>query len=67
EIDWPLLVLHDRPSGHALPAGSMAYLDRYLDWARNTGIELVQEFPDACVPIRRGEVCLPLEPYVQIA
>ena len=65
EHDWPLLVLHDRPSGHALPAGSMTYLSRYLEWARSSGVEIVQEFPDACVPIRCGEIRMPLEPYVQ--
>ncbi len=66
EHTWPLLVLHDRPSGHALPAGSMTYLSRYLEWARSSGVEIVQEFPDACVPIRCGEICMPLEPYVQV-
>lgn len=64
EMDWPLLVLHDRPSGHDVPAGSMSYLEAYLEWALRSGIEIVQEFPDSCVPIRRGQVCMPLDPYV---
>ena len=54
--DRSLLVLHDRPSGHEIPAGSMAYLERFLAWTRDSGIEIVQEFPDACVPMRRGAV-----------
>lgn len=54
--DWSLLVLHDRPSGHDVPAGSMAYLARFLEWTREQGIEIVQEFPDACVPMRRGAI-----------
>lgn len=64
DLDWPLLILHDRPSGHALPAGSMTYLSSYLGWARQANIEILQEFPDACVPIRCGEIRMPLEPYV---
>jgi peptidoglycan-N-acetylglucosamine deacetylase len=48
--DWSLLVLHD----HYL-ANMMQTLDEFLD--RISGrFEIVQEFPDACVPMRRGEV-----------
>ncbi|MEJ0024997.1 MAG: polysaccharide deacetylase family protein [Rhizomicrobium sp.] len=65
DSDWPLLVLHDRPSGHDVPAGAMAFLERYLMWARDSGIEFVQDFPDTCVPIRRGEVRMPLTPHVR--
>lgn len=65
ERQWPLLVLHDRPSGHDLPAGSMSCLATYLEWARRSNIEISQEFPDDCVPIRCGKICMPLEPYVQ--
>ncbi len=54
--DWSLLVLHDRPSGHDIPAGSMAYLAEFLAWMRDSGIEIVQEFPEACVPMRRGAI-----------
>jgi peptidoglycan/xylan/chitin deacetylase (PgdA/CDA1 family) len=65
ETDWPLLVLHDRPSGHDLPASSMTYLESYIKWASNSKIEITQSFPKACLPISRGRVCLPLEPYLR--
>jgi peptidoglycan/xylan/chitin deacetylase (PgdA/CDA1 family) len=45
----PVLVLHDRPTG------AMDDLERFLDLAEETGLRFVQEFPDACLPIRRGE------------
>ena len=64
ETEWPLLVLHDRPSGHDLPAGSMTFLNRYLKWARDADIKIVQDIPDSCIPIRRGEVRMSLHPYV---
>jgi peptidoglycan/xylan/chitin deacetylase (PgdA/CDA1 family) len=46
--DWSLVVLHD------LDTGAMRRLPEFLDRAREKGFELVQEFPDSCVPIRRG-------------
>ncbi|MEB1611134.1 polysaccharide deacetylase family protein [Xanthomonas campestris pv. campestris] len=60
---WTLMVLHDRPSGHQ-PEGPMNHLADFLGWARDQGVEFVQEFPDHCVPIRRGEVRLPLDDIV---
>ena len=45
-----LLVLHD------LPTGAMAHLERFLDAAADEGARFVQEPPQSCVPIRRGEV-----------
>jgi peptidoglycan/xylan/chitin deacetylase (PgdA/CDA1 family) len=48
--DWSLLVLHD----HYL-ANMMHTLDEFLDRISDR-FEIVQEFPDACVPMRRGEV-----------
>ena len=60
DCDWPLLVLHDRPSGHDIPAGSMAYLDQFLTWAKESEIEIVQQFPDSCVPMRNGEILVPM-------
>lgn len=47
---WTLLVLHD------LPTGAMKQLPRFLDRVQAEGIEIVQTFPDECVPIRRGEI-----------
>lgn len=67
ESDWPLLVLHDRPSGHDVPGASMSHLHRYLGWALERGIQFTQEFPESCVPIRRGVIRLPIEPFVNHA
>jgi peptidoglycan/xylan/chitin deacetylase (PgdA/CDA1 family) len=53
-----LMVLHD------LPTGAMAHLDRFLDAALALGTRFLQEFPSDCVPIMKGAVVRPLEPYV---
>jgi len=51
---WPVVVLHD------LPTGAMDHLPRFLDALVAADIEIVQDFPDTCVPIRRGA---PTESY----
>ena len=55
---WSLMVLHD------LPTGAMDHLETFLDRAAEAGARLHQEFPPACVPIRSGEIVLPIEHYV---
>jgi peptidoglycan/xylan/chitin deacetylase (PgdA/CDA1 family) len=55
---WSLMVLHD------LPTGAMDNLDRFLDAAVDAGARFGQEFPPACVPIRSGEIVLPIDNYV---
>jgi peptidoglycan-N-acetylglucosamine deacetylase len=50
-----LLVLHD------LPTGAMDHLDRFLDAALAEGMGFIQAFPEACLPIVRGEVVRPLD------
>ncbi|WP_426956712.1 polysaccharide deacetylase family protein [Muricoccus radiodurans] len=55
------LVLHD------LPNGAMRHLDRFLGLLADTGARFVQEFPDSCVPVRRGTVVGPVEGYVTSA
>ena len=55
---WTLLVLHD------LPTGAMGRLKIFIDRMRDHGGRFRQDFPRECVPIRRGEVLVPLEPYV---
>ncbi|CRM38192.1 putative polysaccharide deacetylase PdaA precursor [Pseudomonas sp. 37 R 15] len=57
--DWTLMVLHDRPSGHE-GAQPMDYLADLLKWANENDIEIVQDFPPSCVPIRCGEIMMPL-------
>jgi peptidoglycan-N-acetylglucosamine deacetylase len=59
--DWTVVVAHD------LPSGGMAYLPALLDRIAATGTEFVQDFPPACVPIRRGVVEADLSPIVQPA
>ena len=56
-IEWPVVVLHD------LPTGAMAHLPRFLDALAAADIEVVQDFPDSCVPIRRG---VPTESYAML-
>ncbi len=55
---WTLMVLHD------LPTGAMRHLDRFLDRAGAAGARFRQDFPPDCLPIRTGEIVLPVEPYV---
>ncbi len=48
--DWTVVVLHD------LPTGAMNCLPQLLDQLDARGAEVVQEFPDAVVPIRNGKL-----------
>ena len=56
--DWSLMVLHD------LPTGAMAHLGSFLDRVTEAGGRLHQSFPPACVPIRAGEIVLPIYSYI---
>lgn len=56
--DETLIVLHD------LPSGAMDHLDHFIESARDRGASFRQEFPASCVPMIRGEIVAPLEPYV---
>jgi hypothetical protein len=55
---WTLMVLHD------LPTGAMDHLERFLDRAEAAGARFRQDFPPQCVPIRSGEIALPINDYV---
>jgi peptidoglycan/xylan/chitin deacetylase (PgdA/CDA1 family) len=55
---WTLMVLHD------VPSGAMRHLDTFLDSAAGAGARFRQEFPPDCVPIRAGEIVLPIKPFV---
>jgi peptidoglycan-N-acetylglucosamine deacetylase len=55
---WSLMVLHD------LPSGAMDHLERFLARAEGLGARFHQDFPPACVPMRSGEIVLPITPYV---
>lgn len=56
--DWTLMVVHD------IPTGAMKALPRFLDHALAEGVQIVQEFPAACVPILKGTVRQPLDGIV---
>jgi len=45
---WSVVVIHD------LPTGAMDHLPELLDGLDAIGAEVVQDFPDDCVPLRRG-------------
>lgn len=47
---WTLVVLHD------VPTGAMRALPRFLDAALERGVEITDELPPACVPIRGGAI-----------
>lgn len=61
ERPWTLLVLHD------LPTGAMAHLDSFIDQVHAQGGSFRQDFPPECVPLRRGEALVALDPYVSAA
>lgn len=52
------LVLHD------LPNGAMRHLDRFLGRLADSGARFAQDFPEACVPLRRGAITGPIAAYV---
>jgi len=45
---WSVVVIHD------LPTGAMDHLPALLDGLDAMAAKVVQEFPDECVPLRRG-------------
>lgn len=49
-LDHTLIVVHD------LPTGAMAHLERFIDKVRDAGGTFRQDFPEDCVPLRRGRV-----------
>jgi hypothetical protein len=42
----------------------MVNLGHFIERLDEAGAEIVQDFPPWCVPIRRGRVILPIDPYV---
>jgi peptidoglycan-N-acetylglucosamine deacetylase len=51
--DWTVMVMHDRPAGHAA-AEPVSYLPMFFEWLAQNKVDVVPDFPDGCVPIRRG-------------
>ncbi|MFC0386701.1 polysaccharide deacetylase family protein [Muricoccus vinaceus] len=56
--DPVLLVLHD------LPNGAMRQLDRFLGRLADAEARFVQDFPERCVPMRRGVARATMDAYV---
>jgi len=56
----PLLVLHD------IASGAMRHLDAFLGSLADAGARFRQDFPDGCVPIRRGKAAPELAQYVTL-
>lgn len=61
ELDHALVVLHD------LPTDAMLKLEGFIGRARNAGFSFVQEFPDSCVPVWRGQIRASMDAYVSNA
>lgn len=55
EQGWPLVVIHD------IDSGAMRHLPEFLRRLDAEGVEIVQEFPSACVPVHRGHQRMPLD------
>lgn len=55
EQDWSLVVVHD------LDTGAMAHLPAFISRLADDDIEIVQDFPSGCVPMRRGHLRQPLD------
>jgi peptidoglycan-N-acetylglucosamine deacetylase len=53
QVDWPLVVIHD------VPGACIGRLEAFLDGLAGREIEIRQEIPPACMPIRRGEIVEP--------
>jgi peptidoglycan/xylan/chitin deacetylase (PgdA/CDA1 family) len=53
--DWSVVVLHDTPTG------AMEHLPAFLDGLEERNVEVVQAFPEDCVPIRHGVVRGPID------
>lgn len=56
---WTTLVLHDIPR-----VGAMRHLDAFIKTVLDRGHTFEQDFSPDCVPVRRGNPLLPLEPYI---
>jgi peptidoglycan-N-acetylglucosamine deacetylase len=52
---WTVIVLHDHDTG------AMQNLPLFLDELIARGVEVRQDFPDDCVPIRRGKIVGPID------
>jgi peptidoglycan/xylan/chitin deacetylase (PgdA/CDA1 family) len=58
---WTVTVLHD------LDTGAMNHLARFIDELDARGVEVVQDYPDSCVPMRDGRICRPLSDLLPLS
>jgi peptidoglycan-N-acetylglucosamine deacetylase len=58
--DWTVAVIHDTNSG------AMRHLPEFLHRLRDDGVEIVQEFPEDCVPVYRGQLRASLDHLMPI-
>jgi peptidoglycan/xylan/chitin deacetylase (PgdA/CDA1 family) len=56
---WSVVVLHD------IDTGAMAHLPAFLDELSARDIQITQDLPDSCLPIRAGQVTLPLSHLIK--
>lgn len=61
EQTHPLIVLHD------ITTGAMAQLGEFIDRAREEGMTFVQEFPEDCLPMVRGEIRTDMTDFIAFA
>jgi peptidoglycan-N-acetylglucosamine deacetylase len=47
---WGLVVLHDQPNA------ALKHLDAFLRALKESGMSIMQDYPDDCVPIREGRI-----------
>jgi peptidoglycan/xylan/chitin deacetylase (PgdA/CDA1 family) len=59
-LAWTVVVLHD------LDTGAMDHLGPFIDELRRREIDIVQEFPSSCVPIREGTIRRSLSPLLPV-
>ncbi len=56
--EWTVLVLHD------LPTRAMDHLAEFIDAELAAGVEIVQDLPEECLPVRRGVTRGPVDHLV---
>jgi peptidoglycan/xylan/chitin deacetylase (PgdA/CDA1 family) len=59
-LEWTVTVIHDTDTG------AMRHLPEFLRRLNDEGIEIVQEFPETCVPMYRGRLRAPLDHLMPI-
>jgi peptidoglycan-N-acetylglucosamine deacetylase len=60
-LPWTVAVIHDTDTG------AMRHLPEFLRRLDGEGVEIVQEFPEDCVPVYRGQLRAPLDHLMPVA